>query len=201
MPAKAYSTLEVAQRLGVGVQTVQRWVDMGRLRAWRTVGGHRRIDAQDAERMFAELECTHCMSPDQPAQPAAVQQASKVLVVDDQPSDLELMSCLVMTLMPSATIIQAANGFEGLMALGAQAPDVLITDLVMPHMSGVEMLRQVCCTQGHSPATVIAMSAYTPLELRDLGALPAAVTLLRKPVDPVLLAHALHSVPLAEARP
>jgi excisionase family DNA binding protein len=51
-PRKSYSTVEIARRLGVSIQTVQRWVDAGRLKAWKTLGGHRRIDADSAEALL-----------------------------------------------------------------------------------------------------------------------------------------------------
>ena len=50
---RSYSTADVARRLGVSVPTVQRWVDLGYLKAWKTVGGHRRIDAETADRFIA----------------------------------------------------------------------------------------------------------------------------------------------------
>ena len=49
MGPPSYSTAHLARRLGVSVPTVQRWVDLGHLKAWKTVGGHRRIDAESAE--------------------------------------------------------------------------------------------------------------------------------------------------------
>ena len=43
----SYSTAYVASRLGVSVPTVQRWVDAGHLKAWKTPGGHRRFREAD----------------------------------------------------------------------------------------------------------------------------------------------------------
>ncbi|XVJ69915.1 MAG: excisionase family DNA-binding protein [Rhizobacter sp.] len=51
--SRTYSTVEIARRLGVSIQTVQRWVDSGKLKAWKTLGGHRRIDAESAEALLA----------------------------------------------------------------------------------------------------------------------------------------------------
>jgi len=48
----SYSTAHVAKQLGISVPTVQRWVDAGQRKAWKTPGGHRRIDADSAERLF-----------------------------------------------------------------------------------------------------------------------------------------------------
>lgn len=49
---RTYSTVEIARRLGVSIQTVQRWVDAGHLKAWKTMGGHRRISAESAEALL-----------------------------------------------------------------------------------------------------------------------------------------------------
>ena len=48
------TTGEAADRLGVTVSTVKRWVDAGEVRAERTVGGHRRIPQSEVERLLAE---------------------------------------------------------------------------------------------------------------------------------------------------
>ena len=54
--ARSHATIEVANRLGVLLQTGQRWVDAGRLKAWKTLGGHRRIEPAGAESLFKEPE-------------------------------------------------------------------------------------------------------------------------------------------------
>jgi excisionase family DNA binding protein len=41
---RSYSPKQLADELGVSVQTIQRWADAGHLKAWKTLGGHRKID-------------------------------------------------------------------------------------------------------------------------------------------------------------
>ena len=48
------STRDAARRLGISVRTAQLWVEEGRLRAWKTPGGHRRILRESVERLVEE---------------------------------------------------------------------------------------------------------------------------------------------------
>jgi excisionase family DNA binding protein len=48
--SRTCSTREAAQQLGVSVRTAQLWVEEGRLNAWKTPGGHRRILVESVAR-------------------------------------------------------------------------------------------------------------------------------------------------------
>jgi excisionase family DNA binding protein len=174
-PRQSYSTAYVAERLGVSVPTVQRWVDAGHLRAWKTLGGHRRIDAASAERLFESQQL--------PEEARAVQPVD-VVVVDDNPDDRELLAALCEEALPGARITLAENGFQGLVAVGHVAPAVLITDIVMPKMDGFEMLRQLSSHTAVRPRVLVAASSKTPEQLARLGELPDGVRFVTKPLEP-----------------
>ena len=56
MTRSAYLTAaQVAERLGVSAKTVTRWAKAGRLAHQRTLGGHRRYDPDQVERLAREL--------------------------------------------------------------------------------------------------------------------------------------------------
>ncbi len=56
MTRSAYLTpTQVAERLGVSVKTVSRWANEGRLAHQRTLGGHRRYDPDQIDRLAREL--------------------------------------------------------------------------------------------------------------------------------------------------
>ena len=56
MTRSAYLTAtQVAERLGVSVKTVSRWAKAGRLAHQRTLGGHRRYDPDQVDRLQREL--------------------------------------------------------------------------------------------------------------------------------------------------
>ncbi len=175
----SYSTAHLARRLGVSVPTVQRWVDLGHLKAWKTVGGHRRIDAESAE---AFIRAQMLQRGGDAAADEAVTPFS-VLVVDDNPDDRDLLCALVEMAMPGARVVVAANGFDALIEVGKAMPDLIVTDITMPHMDGVEMIRHLS-TQGDArPPAIVAVSAHPASYVDSLGGLPAGVTLLSKPVE------------------
>ena len=183
--ARSYSTIEIAKRLGISLQTVQRWVDSGRLKAWKTPGGHRRIDAKSAELLFdahaggrgaeAAVEAGGGLQ----AQARPVQ----VVIVDDDPMDRELMSTLVLAALPLAQVNVAGNGFQGLVMIAQRVPEIVVTDVHMPHMDGFEMIRNVLADAATRPRLMIAVTARSPRELADFGQLPAEVVLLHKPLE------------------
>ena len=171
----SYSTADVAKRLGVSIPTVQRWVDLGHLKAWKTVGGHRRIEAESAERLFREQgQLPQAAPPNAPS----------VMVVDDNPDDRDLLSALLETALPGAQISTAENGFQALVAIGQSVPDVVVTDIVMPHMNGFEMLRQLSTQCAVRPRVIIAVSSRTRAQFAELGELPPDVRFIPKPIDP-----------------
>lgn len=172
--ARSFSTAQVAKMLGVSIPTVQSWVDNGSLKAWRTPGGHRRIDASSAESFLAAR--TRASTEIFPLSPQW-----KVVVVDDNPVDRELLVEIVQSLLPGCAVRTAENGYEGLITIGLFKPDVVITDIVMPQMDGFAMIQQLCTHSDFKPKVVIAASSLTPERLAKKGTLPAEVPLLAKP--------------------
>ena len=188
MQAPSFSTADLARRLGVSVPTVQRWVDLGHLKAWKTVGGHRRIDAESAE-AFIRVQTQR--RGGEAAAAAAVLPFS-VLVVDDNADDRDLLCALVDIALPGAHVVCAANGFDALIEVGKAMPDLIVTDLTMPHMDGVEMIRHLSAQGATHPPAIVAVSPHTPAHILELGGLPACVALLAKPVDAARFAEAVN---------
>lgn len=179
---RSYTTIEVAKRLGGSLQTVQRWVDAGHVKAWKTFGGHRRIEAAGAEMLFKEQEDRLGAAAGPNVVSAAASPVS-VVVVDDDPLDRALLVTLVQMALPNAAVEVAAHGFQGLVAIGRTAPQIVIIDIHMPHMDGFEMIRTLLEDVEIRPQTLIAVSAMSTHELAAVGTLPAEVQVLMKPLD------------------
>src|SRR5437879_3914888 len=67
--------------------------------------------------------------------------APEVLIVDDDPDILEALSDILES--EGYAVRRARNGQEGLDAVAAQAPRVVLLDLMMPLMDGVELARRL----------------------------------------------------------
>lgn len=184
---ESFSTAEVARMAGVSVPTIQRWVDQGLLRGWKTLGGHRRVDAESAQRLLAR------QAPAQPAAAPAVTDNPSVLLVDDDPLDQQILQALVTEVWPRARLIVTDNGFRGLVAVGQRPVDIVVSDVRMPHMNGVEMLRQLSLLAHAPPRLLVVVTSLDDGQIADLGGLPAGVLLVRKPVEPGVAVAALSS--------
>ena len=178
----SFSTAHLARRLGVSVPTVQRWVDLGHLKAWKTVGGHRRIDADSAE-AFIRVQMQQRGGASTEAAPEPVAPFT-VLVVDDSADDRDLLQALVEIAVPGARITCADNGFDALIEIGKAMPDLIVTDISMPYVDGVQMIRHLCSQGQARPPAIVAVSSHSPAHVEKLGGLPPGVALLAKPVEP-----------------
>lgn len=191
---QSFSTADVARRLGVSIPTVQRWVDQGHLKAWKTVGGHRRIDAASVFAFEAEQGRAALGEADEGrAADAGASGVLSVLVVDDNPDDRDLLSAVVLQALPGARLALAETGFEALLMMGQSPPDVLVTDIVMPHMDGLEMLRHLTSGAAVRPPLIVATSSHQPEELERMGRLPSDVQFVPKPIDPTRLIGVLRT--------
>jgi two-component system chemotaxis response regulator CheY len=78
----------------------------------------------------------------------------QILVVDDEPSVRESLGMLL--LAAGHDVAEADNGVSALSQLNSTVPDLIVTDLNMPHMSGAELISQV--RSRYPEMSIVAMS-------------------------------------------
>ena len=88
-----------------------------------------------------------------------------ILVVDDEPDLLALLVDQVSSL--GYDVVAARDGTEGLRLAIDRAPYVILTDVVMPHMDGPEMLDRLRSRPGTREIAVIAITALTDRRTRS----------------------------------
>lgn len=168
------STRDAAQLLGVSLRTVQLWVEGGVLPAWKTAGGHRRIPRGAVETLLAQRR--EALQGE--AKPAAL----KLLVVEDEADLLKLYRLQVEGWGLPVELLTAANGFEGLVRIGENRPNLLVTDLNMPGMDGFRMIRSLRANPDFANMEIVAVTALGKEEIADRGGLPEDVRVFTKPV-------------------
>ena len=170
-------TSYAAKLLGLSVATVQSLVEKGEIEAWKTLGGHRRIALQSLNAYLAKN------SPQLSRVDTDPKHRLRVLMVEGDENTRELYRCQIeewdlpvdCTWMPSA--------LEALMDIASMRPDLLITDLSMPGVDGIEMLKALKRNQQLADMQIVVISGLPAEAIEARGGLPVQAHLLQKPVN------------------
>jgi excisionase family DNA binding protein len=190
------TTSEAADLLGVSVGTVQLWVESGLLAAWKTSGGHRRIQRESVQKL---LHKPHPISA--PANPSAaagtytsnpvpIDSASdsaprrlRVLVLEDDPDLLMLYKIKLSSWPMQPEIAGVPSAVSALISIGRCAPDLLIADMRMAGgLDGFDMLRQMHKTPEMANTTIVVVTGLDVADIEARGGIPANIEVLSKPV-------------------
>src|SRR5438094_9168988 len=113
---------------------------------------------------------------------ASATSKGRVLVVDDDAMSRVQLAALVR--QQGYEPIVASDGAEALAVIEREAVDVVLLDMLMPGMSGLEVLEHLAA-RGLTPALpVVVVSALTEREPRIAALERGATDFLTKPVDP-----------------
>ena len=185
------TTREAAEMLGVSLRTAQLWVERGRLRAWKTAGGHRRIERASVEALRAGAqvggETRNEAAPASAPRIAAdvlkpAEQPLRVVAVEDDKT-LQSLYRIAIGSMPFPTEVHvAANGFDGLILIGKVQPDVVILDLNLPGMDGFRLIRELDQHEDFDTLEIVVVSALSQAEIRDRGDIPDTIEIFTKPL-------------------
>lgn len=109
--------------------------------------------------------------------------AKKILVVEDSPTT-RLMIISSLEDLGDFTVVEAANGFQALRKLPEVMPDLVITDINMPDINGLEVVRFVKQSENFSTIPVIIVTTEGRKVDRERGLRLGADRYLVKPFNP-----------------
>ena len=185
------TTREAAKTLGVSLRTVQLWTESGLLEAWKTEGGHRRITRASVQRLLAgepaaadpvaQASAPAATTPRAPGQADGLERI-RVLVVEDDAVLMKLYRSVIAAWGLPIDVITANNGVEGLIRVGRDMPDLMISDLSMPGMDGFQLIRSLSISSFREGMTIVVVTGLSADDIADQGGLPADVEVLPKPV-------------------
>jgi len=161
--------VRAARYRGVAQSTIRKWSDSGRVRAFKTPGGHRRYRRADLD------DFLEGSAPESRAGPV-------VLIVDD---DERLREYVRVNLeMEGYTIHEAASADDGMKVLDELQPDLVLLDVMMPQVDGWEMLRLMHERHGVGSIPVVMFSGKVDERAADQAAERGAQGFIGKPFDP-----------------
>jgi excisionase family DNA binding protein len=165
---------QAARYLGVAQSTIRKWSDQGRLSAFYTPGGHRRYRLRDLDAFVSGSAGGAAATRSRPA--------PLVLIVDDNPDIREFVR--VNLEMDGFAVREAGSADEGLAALEAEPPDLILLDVMMPHVDGWQMLQRVRERHGVDSIQVIMFSGQVEENGSDQAEASGAQAFLGKPFHP-----------------
>lgn len=104
-----------------------------------------------------------------------------LLIVEDDKAACDIIAGMIGLEFPDYTISKANNGINGLELFKQTAPDIVITDINMPAMNGIEMAREIKLI--NDKATFIVLTAYGDKSYFDQFATIGFCAYLLKPID------------------
>lgn len=160
------TTGEIAKYCHVTHRGVLKWVESGKLKAYRTPGKHSRVSVEDFVNFLKEYN----MPVPLELQPASV--LKKVLIVDDDRGIVYSLRRILM--MENKYNIEIAfDGFEAGKKFIAFQPDLIILDIHMPSMDGYQVYTNVRNHPNNNTKVLIISGIDEPKEIqkiKDLGA-------------------------------
>jgi len=177
-----FTTFEAAKLCHVSPLSIINWVNAGRLPAFRTPGGHRRIRREDLVRFMRD---NGIPLPDDLREGSG---RPRVLVVDDEATIRDVLSENLGTRPNPYEVMTAADGFEAGRLVASFKPDVVLLDLRMPGMDGFQVCRTIKADPETSRTIVIAMTGYHTPETENRILECGAVRCFAKPVEPSAIA-------------
>ena len=106
----------------------------------------------------------------------------KVLLVDDDQTVLRMLSYILES--ENYQVVTAGDGLEAFKSAMQERPDLIVTDLQMPRMNGIELVHKLKSQLATRYIPIIMLTAHTELESEVDGINAGADDYLTKPVDP-----------------
>ncbi len=108
----------------------------------------------------------------------------KVLVVDDHPNTAHMLARAISRLGTHVEVVSATSGIEALQYVEDGAADILITDMMMPEMTGMELIEKLNDNPSLSPAVTFLLTAHDSAGVREIARRLNVKEVIAKPAHP-----------------
>ncbi len=178
------TTGQAARHCQVSLPALKRWIRDGRLAAFKTPGGHARIEVMEFQRFLKQYEMPAYSIPSSEA---------GILIVDDEPAIVDLLVDVLGRDSRGFKLETATDGYEALIKVGAFKPALLILDVVMPKLDGIEVCHRLKADPETRHTKILGITGYPDMipDLLQAGAdaclaKPLELTQLRRELKRLL---------------
>ena len=112
---------------------------------------------------------------------AAAKAKATILIIEDYPDTRELLSGMLR--YKGFDVIEAEDGLEGLLKASANYPDLIILDLALPEMDGIEAARRIHEQAKLSHTPIFVISAFVTPEVESDARAAGCLEIFPKPFD------------------
>ena len=119
----------------------------------------------------------------------------RIIIADDSGmARVFIKRCLEMVMTEEAEYIEAVDGKDALEKMKAERPDLLVTDLNMPRLTGAELLKCIISSPKlHGTPSIVITSLKNPAQIEELEHC-GVTAILGKPVNPQALSEAIKKI-------
>ncbi len=174
MPDKTFTTHDIAKFCDVYPSSVVHWINGGKLKAYQTAGGHHRVGREDLLAFLRGLNI--------PIPAELTARSRRVLIVED---DAEMARVLERAFSRDERneVQVCGDGIDALIRIGQEPPHLVILDLSLPKMDGLQVCRVLKSKEETRGVRVVAISgkklAMSEKKLAECG----IDAFFRKPLD------------------
>lgn len=115
---------------------------------------------------------------------ATITEKSRVLIVDDEPGNIKILSNV---LAGDYALSVATNGKQALEIARVQLPDIVLLDMLMPEMDGIEVCQALKANEETKDIPVIFVTSMSDTANEERGLEAGAVDYISKPISPPIV--------------
>jgi len=118
---------------------------------------------------------------------------ARILVVDDEP-DIRTLLRIALERVEEFEVVVVASGADALTELAARTFDVVLLDVMMPGMDGLETLERLRALPGGDAVAVAFLTARAQIADAEAYRAAGVADVLTKPFDPKALVERVHEL-------
>lgn len=106
----------------------------------------------------------------------------KILVIEDNDQNLYLIRFILQK--NGIEVLEARTGEAGVVMAGREKPDLILMDIQLPDMDGLEATRRIRSSQATADIPVVALTSYAMAGDREKSLAAGCTGYIEKPINP-----------------